>query len=251
VAFVLLAAQWTAARVDDIYRAGDFCGRPLYWVPLAALALDTVGWERWPGAVWSGGRDTVTRRDSLAGRLAANGQAMYRLTDVSAMSVALLIDQGYRVFVLSQWHASLGHKVMLPKPGMPLEEQRHNLVSDFVWEEIEGAALEKPAGTRNDYGVRLSFAGAGHVEYDGRDLPARKNRQMLGTLGFSVRVPEVQYSEDLNVRRTIFGVYVLAESAKKSRDVVRDIETAMDRLKLDLSYGVPKVSAVKAEGRGK
>jgi hypothetical protein len=134
---------------------------------------------------------------------------------------------------------------------MPLDERRHNLVTDFGWEGVERVVLQKPTGSQKDYGVRLYFAGAGHVEYAGRDVPLKENRQMMGTQGFSVRVPEVQFSEDLNVRRTVFALCVLSEPEKESRDIVRDIEKGMDRFKLDLSYTVPKVSPIKPGGRGR
>jgi hypothetical protein len=73
--------------------------------------------------------------------------------------------------------------------------------------------------------------------------------QIMGIQGFTVEVPEAQYKEDMNVRRTLFAVYAVVPAKTKPAGLISEIEGEMDRLKLDLSYKPPEVKKVEFRGQ--
>jgi hypothetical protein len=238
-AVVLLWMQPCVAAMDSIYTAGTLAGRTLYWVPIDPIAPDTLRWQSLQQALPVEDRDSSRSLAAVAAHLAAKGWSLYRLDKCTAMALALLQEQGVRCYVFDQWHAALGREVVLPRPGMPQKAMRHNLVSDYQWEEVERAAIEPPTGSMQDFRVSIHLAGAGYVDYWGRDLVTQDNKQLLGSEGLSVTIAEVSYHEDVNVRRKVFEVYMVVPAGTSPKAVVAQVEKGMDARKLDMSYKAP------------
>ena len=233
------------AAVDPIYGAGAMLGRDLYWVPEDGLLVDTVAWDELASVMPPQERAGVRSVDSALSLLVVRGWKLVKVGKCSAMALGLLVEKGYRICVLSQWHASCNSKVLMPMPGMPQKAMRHNLVSDFHWELVEAANVSSNASNRSEYKVRVDFKGHGYSQWDGHDRLTKDSRQILGTKGFSVSITELSYYEDLNVRRRVYQVYLIVKDDKAPKDIVRDIEKGMDVRKLDLSYVVPTMTEVE------
>jgi hypothetical protein len=243
VAAVLAAAGGAWGKVDSMYYAAQTLGVRLYWVPEDGVSPDTVGWDALAGPLPEERVSALTSLAAAARELDSAGWRLYRVKNCSAMGLALLADLGHPVGVLCQWHASLKNKVKVPKPGMSQKEIRHSLVSDHRWEAVERTSIES-VGNAGDLRVHIFFAGRGQSQYDCRDAVVGMNRQVAGIDGVVIRMPELAFEEDLNIRRTASAICVVAPSDVTAKDIVSGIERAMDRRKLDLSYTVPVVEAV-------
>ncbi|MBD3241393.1 MAG: hypothetical protein GF331_12460 [Chitinivibrionales bacterium] len=246
---LLCCAGTGMAAVDSLYRAGKFLGQYLYWVPKQAVSPDTTEWGCLAGVVTPSERQGIASTDSAASLLSERDWALYRIKECSAMGLALLVEQGYHVCALVQWHASLNRKVIVALPGMPQSEKRHSLISDFHWESVNRARLSGGGG-EDGYQVEIYFADHGYSAYEDKELVAGDNAQILGTTGFSLRIPELAFNEDMNVRRKVFALYLVAAAEKTAKDIISEVEKAMDARNLDLSYTVPKIVPVQSS-RGK
>lgn len=247
---LVLCAGRGQGAVDSLYRAGRFLGYHLYWVPKVIVSPDTLDWGCLGAVAPPSEREAITSVDSAASFLGERGWALYRISDCSAIGLALLAEQGYHLCALAQWHASLNRKVIVALPGMPQTEKRHSLITDYHWEPVERVRLYEAKTSTGNYRVEVHFADHGYSGYDDKDRVTGDNAQMLGTTGFSLRIPELGYNEDLNVRRKVFALYLIAPAEKRARDIVAEIEKAMDARGLDLSYRVPEIVPV-AIPRGK
>jgi hypothetical protein len=52
-------------------------------------------------------------------------------------------------------------------------------------------------------------------------------------------------NEAQDIKRFIYTVYMVADKTKKSSKIASEIESQMDKLKLDMSYKPPKVKEVE------
>jgi hypothetical protein len=245
VLVALVASAPVRSGVDPIYRAGQMLGRDLFWQPLSGLALDTTGMGAAEGVIAGQGPATDSTLKQAVASFGKEGKSVYRLDKPSAISLASVLAAGYPVLALTQWHCSLGDKVVVPKPGMDQNAMRHTMVSHYSWEVVEHKEIQSPPGITSDYRARLFFYDAGYCEYGGRDLVTGDGRQIMGVQGFTVEVKEAQYKEDMNVRRKVFAVYAIVPASKKPGDIQSEIEKAMDAMKLDMSYTAPEVKIVK------
>lgn len=248
VALVILITtiRTAAASPDSLYRAGTMQGRHLYWVPqITNLPLDTVGWQESQQIALNREPDsTRSLRQALPGIRTA-GVEVYRLDKPSAIVIALIRQMGYPVLLLTQWHGALKEKVIVPRPGLVQSAFRHTVLSEYIWEFVDRCELTGKTPSADDLRIRMFYREAGFCEYNGKDEAQRVDRQMLGVQGFSVFVRESDYSEDMGIMRRIFGVYLIADAKKKPADLQKEIEKAMDRQKLDLSYRLPEIKVVK------
>lgn len=252
---VLRAAAWLtvlglagtgAAAIDPILKQTDLNGISLYWVPLKQIEPDTVNWDALASVMPKEERSGVRTVGEAAALLEPRGWKLLRVKKCSGMGLGLLLEKGYRVCVLSQWHASLRNDVVVPRPGMAQNSMKHNLVSHFHWELASGASIGRAQGKGStEFSVRVDFRNHGHSVWDGHDNAEGNNRQILGTAGTAVSLPELSFHEDLTVKRQLYRMYVIVESDKKAKQIVRDVESGMDALKLDLSYIVPTFHAVE------
>jgi hypothetical protein len=235
---------WCADK--GIYRAGSLVGKSLYWQPQEELELDTLGWDQWGSdAVVVGQADTTV--GALVGRLGQNQLQVVQLRQCSAI-VAALVSQmhNYSLVVLTQWHGSTKGLVKVPLPGMVNQAVQHNIVSDYLWERPSAIKITDAGSVgQSDYGVELLFGPFGSAQFGAREQVVLQDRAMSGVHGFSVAVPEVEFYEDVFMQRTILAVYLVAPADKRTKDIVADIEKMMDRKKLDLSYKVPEIRALR------
>jgi len=247
LAIVLLASACAChAGIDTLYRAGTMNGRTLFWLPYETVFPDTLGWDAVEQAVAGRRLSRSANPDASArGLLKKEGYELLRVVKPSAIVVSILHDLGYPVFFLSQWHCSVSEKVVIPKPGLVQHAMRHALVTDYFWETGEKVVTVAPSGTIDDFSIKLYYSNGGYSEYPGKSDVTAGNRQVMGTQGFSLDAGRgSEYREDMNVQRTVSAVYIPVAAGKKPSAVVGEIEKAMDRLKLDLSYTVPKIQVL-------
>ncbi len=250
VFLLVFCAGRCRGAVDSLYRAARFLGYHLYWVPRESVSPDTLEWGCLAGVVPPSEREGIASIDSAASLLAERDYALYRVKKCSAIGLALLAEQGYHICALVQWHASLNRKVIVALPGMPQTEKRHSLISDFHWEPVKQVRFS-PVGTGADgYRIEVHFADHGYSRYADKDRVTGDNARMLGTTGLSLHMPELAYNEDLNVRRKMFALCLIAPAGKQARDIVAEVEKGMDVRGLDLSYTVPEIEPVEVP-RGK
>jgi hypothetical protein len=228
------------------YLAGSLLGKSLYWQPQDGLVVDTLGWGQWStNAVVVAQTDTTFA--ALQGRLGQNKLQVVQLKHCSAIVLALFSQMtNYSVVVLTQWHGSTKGLVKVPRPGMVNQAVQHNIVSDYLWERPSAMKITEGGSVgQSDYGVELIFGPYGSAQFGAREQLILQDRAMVGVSGFSVAVPELEFYEDVFMQRTILGVYLVAPAHLRIKDIVTDIEKMMDSKKLDLSYKVPEIRALR------
>lgn len=244
-AAVLIGATDVGADVDSLYRAGKMNGHYMYWLPESGLPLDTLDFGIATNDFEPGGTSAIKSIHDAAAFFRPSGKTLCRVKSPCAMAVLAMLDQGMNLLALTQWRTTPTQLVFVPKPDMIQQTNRPTILSDFLWAPVVRAVSENMAEVSGDYQVQLIFGGSGYSYYDGREIVVGASKQIRGAEGLSINVKESDYKEDMNVQRTIFGLFVVVPKGVVLSDVVKGIEKAMDRRKLDLSYQVPEIVPIK------
>jgi hypothetical protein len=242
---LLVAPTDSRAEVDSLYRAGMMNGHYLYWVPQSGLLLDTLDFGIAAEDIEPGGTPAVKSAGEAALFFKPAGKTLCRIKNPCAMAVLAMLDQGFNLLALTQWRTSPTQPVLVPKHDMIQEPARHTILSDFLWTAIVRGVPEDMTEVSGDFRVQLFFGRSGYSQYDGRQSVINTPQQIRGIEGFSINVKESDYKEDMNVQRTIFGLFVVLPRGVKPAEMTGKIEQAMDRRKLDLSYQIPEIIPIK------
>jgi hypothetical protein len=236
------------AAVDPVYKAGEAYGATFYWLPLETVRPDTLQWRCFCKRMQEHECPSENGFAPAAEALAVEEWRMVRVKKCSAMALAILVEQKYPVCVLSQWHGTLRNKVVIARPGMSTKELRHTVLSDFRWEHVEQAEV-RPAPGGGGYKVEIWFENAGKSEYSAEQMVVSTGRQIQGSDGLKVHLPEFDFFENIVLGRTVYDIVLLVRAGTDLGRAVKDIEKAMDGRKLDLSYRAPAFTLIEPPAR--
>lgn len=241
------AVMLLCAGVDARTVVGSLYGHDVFWME-PAMRLDTLHWygvERTHFAVDSTERHIPEEATAL---FADSGMQLFELKDLTAMSVAILKDRGYTVAFLAQWNATPSQYIDIygnVEGTTNADYERRRIVTDFIWEVLEAADVGKPSKLGGDYTVTLRFEGNGWSRCDGKE-DVCKHVMQLATGGEAVHLRFVNDMEfELAFSRRLYRAVLVAPAGKKPSRIISELEGVMDALKLDLSYKVPKVTAIE------
>lgn len=229
ICFVLTVGLF--AHAGEKIRATSFRGRRLYWQTQNTV-LDTMNYNK------------------LEKRVKA--KIRIRLKHPSAVSIAILLEKGYEVWTLSQWYCTPQEKILLesrrPEVELPDGYRKQIVVSDYYWEPVQKTDIKKAGSKDDDFSVRVVYTGYGYTEFKGREDVIKSLNPVSGlsdnmTLKFNNIRTDEQFSTPYTIYRKYRDILVLSDKAKK--DIVADIESMMDMLKLDFSYKTPALEVLK------
>lgn len=176
---------------------------------------------------------------------AEKGTRFFKVSQATGMALAILKDLGYEMLVLSQWNILPNDMIMVYAPSVRSEYGRRRFMSDFIWETVDRIDLTHPTKIIEDYTLSVWFKDAGYCSYMGKEDILKAFSQMLS----SEQTIRIYYDNgtvhDLLVKRKIYGIYLLADMKKKASGIISEMESMMDKMKLDLSYPVPKITAIE------
>jgi hypothetical protein len=219
--------------------------KQFFWYT-SGLTLDTLGWDSVEQRAGVEPTGATCPRDA-AGELRARGKAIMRVEEPSAMSVAVLGDLGFSVVVLSQWTSLPSGELRRKGAHGSIQYGDARLISDYHWEALEKVDIEKPTRMREDFLLTLHFRKGACSEYEGREGLEKSAKHIpVGSRGTSVDYDEGGGSTDLKPLRRIHATYIITDAGSKPSTVIEEMEKVMDKLKLDLSYKIPKLVAVPA-----
>jgi hypothetical protein len=223
--------------------AGVMLGKSFWW-KTNTLIYDTLGWSEVERKLMP---DTSNLKSPIAAcaLLAKNGKTIYRLKNLSAMSLIILRDLGYRVALSTQWTALSQNQIKVAVSGASNDYMQQDVRTDYLWETIDTFAIQKPTETVTDYTVELSFADGGMVQYFGKEDVLSSSREITGIAdGLVIEYSGQRSAEALKVRRKIWDAFLIVDAKKKDSAIITDIETVMDKMKLDMSYPVAKLVSI-------
>ena len=240
---ISLAVCNAAAEKCDM---GSLCGHAFY-VRTEDEVIDTLGWYRFEHAVLAA--DSSDRRGpgDAVETFAAQGKAIYRLTDLSAIVTAIVHDLGYPLVAFTRWNAHTTASWSLT--CMPEEDARYKvrrLATDYLWEKLDKATISPPARLGGEFAVRLQMGKHDFSDFDGRDDICARVKKVTTPghrLGITDKFSRTDHEQ--SIERRIFQVYVVVPDNIPPRTLISRIESKMDALKLGLDYAVPQVSRVE------
>jgi hypothetical protein len=242
IAFCLLSAV-RAQQPRNV--AGTMLGVTLYWETFS-IAFDTIMFEKIGKQEHLPPGDIKTIEAAAPLIFKKNAKRVFALSELNAISAAILVDLNYRLIVLSQWNSSTDQNIKISRPGMPNEYKKQRGLSDFLYETVERYDVEKPTQIVNDYAVKIHFSGNGYSAYSGKEQLPLSNKELMGTTdGFAVDFTDDSRGEGQRVKRLIYNAYILADKGLKPSKIVSQIESQMDKLKLDMSYKPPKITPLQ------
>jgi hypothetical protein len=243
LAVLLLCASSEAA--DETKSMGKLLGRSVYWVG-DNVRLDTLCWDEVEEAILGIDSTDRIRPSEAVGVFADSGYQLYRITNASAVGVALLHDAGCRVLVLSQWNATPQTYFSLNGPssrGDAYEKQRG--VTDYLWERVERTEVAKPGRLGEGFGVTCHFADGGYCTWQSADELCKHVVQMV-TPADGVHLQFTSGTEmQLTFARRVYEAYAVASSDSSLKQIMSAVDAAMDKMKLDLSYRAPTLVPLK------
>lgn len=223
--------------------AGAVSQVAMFWT-LDSTHLDTIGWPRVHEAILDTPTDSgATMRSSLEAFRNA-GTTVYRLEKPTAITLAILKDIGASIVVLSQWRAFPANYIRINHPGFDDEYKKRLILSDFLWERLDDYTARRPVKLEKDFTLTLYFDNMGQSQYSGAENPEHSQAQILGTDGLVLEFENEKF-EDVLVKRRIDQTYAIMDADLKPAAIIRRIERAMDKMKLDLSYTAPGLIAVQ------
>ncbi len=198
--------------------------------------------------------DAPRSHRDLCGHLNQNGFSLFSVRRPSAMAVAVLTRAGFDTFVLSQWVGTTRQQISLAVPGFRHEYRKRTLVSDFLWERVKSVDIREAAGIDTRRRVRMDLSGGGFGLYDGieemgKNLPRIEGLNDAIVLDYDAPGTKMHAQggasgEEVEINRNCVAVFVIASDSTGTRDIVAEIEGAMDELGLDLSYRIPEIEPV-------
>jgi hypothetical protein len=226
--------------------AGKMLGKPFYWMT-KTLTYDTLSWD----AIERKQIKDTSNAKGAAGACALmqkNGKTIYRMKNVSAMSLIILNDLHYSVAALTQWAVRTNSQIKVSVPGADNAYQQQDIRTDYQWESIDTFFIQKPTEITPDFKIQIGLSGGGFAEFEGKEEVNVASREILGTTdGFVLEFQGEKSYEAPPVKRKFWDLYVIVDSKKKDGDIISDIEKAMDKLKLDMSYSVPKLKKIECK----
>lgn len=230
--------------VDSAYVAGSLLGRPLFW-RYDLAPHDTLGLAQ----VLAPFEVAVPRGSSaqaVAAALAEGGMRLYRLREATAIAVALLQRIGYRTLMMTQWSSTV-------KGNWPGDHrtyiQDEGIFSDWLWESVSVAEIQRaPLVRGGGFDVCLHFREGGASSWHGQSTVDLRRRAVITPHGVVLRKTGRPYVAG-NPYRLVTATYVIVPDAMGVDDIARELERAMDRLGLDITYRTPELSAVAMGGR--
>jgi len=217
--------------------AGDLNGVSLYWYN-ENLAFDTLFWHTCAQKSGLVGESQGKSPENFTIHKENDKASFYKVTHGNALSLAILHDLSFPLFLLTRWSGSL-QRVEKDTRGK-LEDKTY--VSHYQWEIVDSVSVKKPSGTYSYYTVRIYFNNGGFSEFRGNESLILSRSQILGTRGFSLRDKYSGHVPDENLYRLITAVYFVSD--KKKSQVIANMEEVMDGIGLDLSYKPPLINVV-------
>ncbi len=236
-----------AVSVCGRHSVGRICGQRVFFLEEGTW-VDTVGWGDVEREQLRADSDDAERSGPAQSFAAfeAQGKRLYRLRELSAVVAAILHDIDLRVVTLAQWVSQPNTYISLSGPSSRGDAyQRRRIVSDYVWERLDGARIGPGGKLDDDLRVTLSFARGNHSVFPGK--------QMLTEHAVSLVAPgeaaQLQFTNgsgyEVFFKRRIHRTYLIAPADLSVKRIVSRIEGAMDKLKLDLSYTVPRIEPLE------
>jgi hypothetical protein len=220
-------------------------GKKLYWQS-NSITCDTLAWAAFLKKTFDTTQITLKNPEPSLEFCCVKGMRLYELKGGSAIVGALLYDLGYKIVMLTQWNALPHGKILVGAAGMPREYKDQRIMSDFYWEDVERVEVKKPGKIEDDFSVMLYFSDAGMSVFKGKTELNVACEQVVGTTdGLVLQLNNGTANQDLVIKRRVFRTCVLVPADKNAKAVIAQLEKAMDKLKLDLSYQIPKLTDIK------
>ncbi|MDD5674263.1 MAG: hypothetical protein PHC61_08875 [Chitinivibrionales bacterium] len=256
-----------AASIGDI---------DLYWQRNRGLSfpLDTVGLDRIERKLCNSAQSDSPDLMRAAAFLADHGKTLYRLENPQSIALALLIECGFSVIVLTQLAGNIAIATAMGLPTQAAANQppkngaatpadlfgqensggpdtlgntsykQMRILSDFLWQSIDTGAIVKIQSASGDYAVRLATTGLGYCEFLGKEDVTMSSKNIRDISGFTVRDRWLTYQTDGQVSRLFLKIYLCVDRELGPAAVKKRLEAKMDALNLDLSCKVPALAPV-------
>jgi hypothetical protein len=239
--FIIALIQLTAPIAANI-SLGKIFDKKIY-LQTDNIVLDTLDWkniDKRHGLVTNASNPVAA-----CSTYNANGMCIFKVSQATGMTLAILKDLGYEIIVLSQWNMLPNDMIKINMPSTDSEYGRRRFMSDFLWETVKKIDIKGPTKLVEDYTLSISFEDAGYCSYMGKEEILNAFPQMLS----SEQTIRIYFDngmvEELLVKRKMYKAYLLTDKNKKASDIIGEIEAGMDKMKLDMSYTVPKITAVE------
>ncbi|MDD5675451.1 MAG: hypothetical protein PHC61_14875, partial [Chitinivibrionales bacterium] len=120
------------------------------------------------------------------------------------------------------------------------------LMTDFYWEVLDKIEVQKPGKINTDYSVGFFFVNGGKTFIKGHDNCNTAFEQIRGTTeGVVLKLNNGFANQDQIIQRRIYRTIILAPGDKNAAAITEAVESMMDKLKLDMSFAMPKVKEIK------
>lgn len=235
------------------HTVGTMCGQKVFFLE-DETRVDTVGWNdvereqfgpEWPGR---NNPDSLGRSGPSQATAAfeAHGKRLYRLRDLSAVAAAILHELNLQVVTLSQWVSQPNTYMSLSGPSSRGDSyQRRRIVSDYLWERLDGARTERPVKLSDDPQITLQFARGNYSTMPGKQMLCERAVQLVAP-GEAARLEFTDESGyEVFFKRRIHRTYLIAPAELSVKQIISRIESAMDKRKLDLSYRAPRIERLE------
>ncbi|MBD3239477.1 MAG: hypothetical protein GF331_02755 [Chitinivibrionales bacterium] len=243
VPLALLLSMCSSASGRHV--VGSICGQKVFFRE-ENTRIDTLGWDKVEQQYFDADSSKRRRPEQAVAAFEAHGKRIYRLRELSAIGAAILQDLGFDVVLLSQWVAQPSQYINPDGPSSRGDSyQRQRIVSDYLWERLSGAELERPSELAQDLQVTLRFARDNRSTVPGKQLIV-KHAMPLVAPGEAVVLSFVGgTSVETFFKRRPYRAYLIAPAELSVKKIIARIEGVMDKLKLDLSYTVPEIEALE------
>jgi hypothetical protein len=237
---LLILAAGVVTHAPARREAGKLFGHSVFWMD-EDMRIDTLEWHDVEVKHFQTDSTDRYMPAHAVAQFAEAGLKILGVREPSAIAAAILHDCGYDVVCLSQWNSIPSGEIRFYGSGSPDDYyKQRRIVSDMIWERLEKAGLQKPGRLGGDYRVRLDFAKGGYTTLDGKEELCKGLKPLIAPTE-SVRLTFIDDTDvELALKRRVYEVYVVVPADKKKSRIVSEVESGMDRLKLDLSYLVPK-----------
>lgn len=235
-------AKKRASLFDTFHVAAKLWRVNFYWEPPADVTFDTIGLS---SLLAEYGISSAHDSSAAAGAIALkeNGYRLFKVSNISALVVALMCQQGFTMATIGQWSAQTDCDQMITQSA--LNRERSRVASRILWEVVKKGSFGAPSRTRDELPVTLEFLDGGCGTYDGRALITGTKRQIqcVDGSGFSEKSRACHVSN--NIVRHITDVYCIGTPQYSGKKIIERIEQVMDSLKLDLSFQTPVLKIVQ------
>jgi hypothetical protein len=158
----------------------------------------------------------------------------YKLSDVNAVAIMVLLEKGYTMAAYQQfkWSLPRAEKIWGAKSSYS-----RILVSHVSVKKID--SYDVRAGL-NGLEVRLFFRNGGSSLYYGKDNLYKGAADVTYNISDCKLFFSANFDPGTVINRRIYSLYLCSETELDMIKVKKDIEQGMDSLKLDLTYVIPR-----------